>query len=72
MLNIPKFCVLTLLTTNVISNSEAKKSGNGENSVNFDFLIFAQTWPITDCIAWQNKAKANTCFLPKESKFKSA
>ncbi len=35
----------------------------------FDFLTFAQMWPITECEMWQSKGISNTCFLPQESKF---
>jgi hypothetical protein len=34
----------------------------------FDFLVFAQIWPVTSCDIWEAKSESNTCFLPQEGK----
>jgi hypothetical protein len=46
------------------------KSGKREKeneATKFDFLTFAQMWPITDCELWEWADPSNTCNLPKES-----
>ena len=48
--------------------------GSTENDVvdnrshEFDFLVFAQVWPVSGCIEWEDRSAKNTCYLP--SKFK--
>ncbi|KAL3274932.1 hypothetical protein HHI36_019710 [Cryptolaemus montrouzieri] len=33
----------------------------------FDFLLFAQSWPITGCISWKAQNTTNFCTLPQNS-----
>jgi hypothetical protein len=34
----------------------------------FDYLVFAQIWPITSCDIWESEEESNTCSLPLDSK----
>jgi len=45
------------------------KFGHGQESNlkknhDFDFLLFAQVWPISGCIEWEERSDKNTCALP--------
>jgi len=40
------------------------QSGNVEN---FDFLVFAQVWPVTSCVIWEAQGSGNTCSLPSKT-----
>jgi len=33
----------------------------------FDFLVFAQIWPVTDCAEWMERRSGNTCNLPSSN-----
>jgi hypothetical protein len=56
--------VLYLLTLVMLTGAE-----NEVENDKFNFLVFAQIWPITSCDIWESRSEANTCFLPKESTF---
>jgi len=30
----------------------------------FDFMLFAQIWPISGCLEWEERSQDNTCYLP--------
>ena len=30
----------------------------------FDFMLFAQIWPISGCLEWEERSQDNTCNLP--------
>ena len=32
----------------------------------FDFLVFAQVWPISGCLEWEDRSDKNTCYLPSK------
>jgi len=47
------------------------KSSNCDSTVqdishkkDFDFLVFAQVWPISGCLEWEDRSDKNTCYLP--------
>ena len=37
-------------------------------TVDFDFYVFAQLWPMSDCIEWSERSAKNTCNLPSNPK----
>ena len=52
----------------VICGKSGKREKENE-ATKFDFLTFAQMWPITDCELWEWADPSNTCNLPKESNY---
>ena len=40
-----------------------------DHKKDFDFLVFAQVWPISGCLEWEDRSDKNTCYLPSKSKF---
>lgn len=54
---------ITILIQLSINFIEATLPNHGDNS--FDLLIFAQSWPMTNCIEWKERSKGNTCQIPK-------
>ena len=32
----------------------------------FDFMLFAQVWPISGCLEWEERSQDNTCNLPSK------
>ncbi|KAK9880053.1 hypothetical protein WA026_008563 [Henosepilachna vigintioctopunctata] len=32
----------------------------------WDYLMYSQRWPISACVAWEEKSKSNVCSLPKD------
>lgn len=67
------FVGLILIAHNGFSSSTAAKEEtemikNEDDKSSFDFLIFAQIWPRTDCILWRErstKAHKNLCYLQR-------
>ena len=43
------------------SNEIVEKHNN-----NFDFMLFAQIWPISGCLEWEDRSPDNTCYLPSK------
>jgi len=39
------------------------------HSHKFDFLLFAQVWPISGCIKWEERSDDNTCSLPNRKQW---
>ena len=56
---IPKIVIISsiFLVTAVLSEQTY-------NNHEFDFMLFAQVWPISGCIEWEERNDANTCSLP--------
>ena len=56
---IPKIVIISsiFLVTSVLSEQT-------HNNHEFDFMLFAQVWPISGCIEWEERNDANTCSLP--------
>ena len=46
---------------NFTSNEIVEKHNN-----NFDFMLFAQIWPISGCLEWEERSEDNTCYLPSK------
>ena len=42
------------------SNEEIVEKHNNQ----FDFMLFAQIWPISGCLEWEERSEDNTCYLP--------
>lgn len=59
------FIVFTVLLVVFAPNSG--KLQRSTNDSDFDFLIFAQRWPVTTCSQWMDKSERNTCTLPIQS-----
>ena len=58
--------LLAVVTSSVGDVVKEENDGTGINE--FDYLVFAQIWPITSCDIWESEEDSNTCFLPVESK----
>ena len=43
------------------SNKTVEKHNN-----HFDFMLFAQIWPISGCLEWEDRSPDNTCYLPSK------
>lgn len=41
-------------------------TSHGDLKNDFDYLTFAQTWPMTACINWMTSNDENACILPKQ------
>ncbi|XP_044752039.1 ribonuclease Oy-like [Coccinella septempunctata] len=62
MENIYCFCAILLVTFSHLGRCVPVQ--NGDNS--FDYLLFDQHWPITECLHWKGLNDSNYCSLPKE------
>ena len=47
------------------SNEEIVEKHNNQ----FDFMLFAQIWPISGCLEWEERSQDNTCNLPSKFYF---
>ena len=67
-----KFLIFAGLLIGTLIPGQANDYPDEEESKNkkFDFLVFAQIWPVTSCDIWEAKSESNTCFLPQEGKHK--
>ena len=54
--------VLVLVATVVVEVEAAEDD--------FDFFIFAQNWPVTNCIEWKERSSRNTCNIRKSERTK--
>ncbi|XP_044744988.1 ribonuclease Oy-like [Coccinella septempunctata] len=45
--------------------SECVDNTVSKNS-DFDYLLYSQRWPITDCLEWRDKNETNECNMPKQ------
>jgi len=63
-----RIIILTLLyiTTQVECSDEIEKH---HKSHKFDFILFAQVWPISGCIEWEERSEDNTCSLPNRKQW---
>ena len=52
----------------LLANSYPGEGTEESKNKKFDFLVFAQIWPVTSCDIWESKSESNTCFLPQEGK----
>ncbi len=55
------------------SNNSGYRGSQGSRRVSsrddyYDMFIFAQTWPVTNCIEWKERNPDNTCNLRKKKK----
>lgn len=57
-------CILFFLTWIIcVSSQDTKRSHE------FDFFVYAQNWPISGCIEWEERSDKNICSLPSELDF---
>ena len=45
---------------------ETSESTSHHHDHKFDFILFAQVWPISNCIDWEERSEDNTCSLPSK------
>ena len=48
-----------------VGGSGSRRQHGKGRSTDYDLLIFAQSWPTTNCIEWKDRSKGNTCNLRK-------
>jgi len=63
-----KIIILAIIfySTNEIECTEEIEKNHSHK---FDFLLFAQVWPISGCIEWEERKKDNTCSLPNRKQW---
>ncbi len=57
-----KYIIVTVLAKVCLAKLE-QLSYPDPGRKDFDFLIFAQDWPISDCIQWETKTTKNECSI---------
>ena len=62
---------LILIFAVIIKTSQCLNNTEEEidHKKDFDFLVFAQVWPISGCLEWEDRSDKNTCYLPSKSNF---
>ena len=50
--------------TTTLETSESTSHHHHDHK--FDFILFAQVWPISNCIDWEERSEDNTCSLPSK------
>lgn len=57
---------LILIFAVIIKTSQCLNNTEEEidHKKDFDFLVFAQVWPISGCLEWEDRSDKNTCYLP--------
>ena len=49
-----------------IEETTTLESTSHHHDHKFDFILFAQVWPISNCIDWEERSEDNTCSLPSK------
>ena len=49
-----------------IEETTTLESTSHHHDHKFDFILFAQIWPISNCIDWEERSEDNTCSLPSK------
>ena len=66
-LNQTDFSSQEIEETTTLENSENSEStSHHHHDHKFDFILFAQVWPISNCIDWEERSEDNTCSLPSK------
>ena len=64
-LNQTDFSSQEIEETTTLEDSESTSHHHHDHK--FDFILFAQVWPISNCIDWEERSEDNTCSLPSKS-----
>jgi len=66
-MSLQKIIILAIIfysANEIQCTEEIEKNLENHHDHKFDFLLFAQIWPISDCIEWEERSEDNTCSLP--------
>jgi len=66
-LNQSDFSSQEIEETTTLENSESTSHHHHDHK--FDFILFAQVWPISNCIDWEERSDDNTCSLPNRKQW---
>ena len=53
-------------TTTLGTSENSESTSHHHHDHKFDFILFAQVWPISNCIDWEERSEDNTCSLPSK------
>jgi len=60
------FLLISIISVISIKSVFSAQNNDVNRNSHFDFLLFAQVWPISGCIDWEERSDKNTCSLPNK------
>ncbi len=67
MRSYPCFLLLVLVSCAAASTDvDAADDAEEEDSTDFDLFVFAQQWPVMDCVEWKHRSDKNTCRMRRD------
>ena len=66
-MELPQVAIFALASFLIASVECQNQTGTDvKNDKYFDFLVYAQVWPISSCIEWEERKDGNTCDIRGE------